>query len=81
MRLSYADTPVHVCGGVHALVLCLDKNNPAGWGSFVLAQSLLFASGADTLLLEKFWGVTLDHFIGCTDWLVHMMQIRMAEKS
>lgn len=74
--------PVHVCVGVCAReVLCLNKNNTVDWGSFVLAQSLLFASGADTLLLQKFWCVTLDHFMGSTDWLVHMMQIRVVEKS
>lgn len=52
---------VHMCVG---LFMC---KNAVDWSSFVLAQSLLFASSVDTLLQLKFCGVTFVHFMSYTD--------------
>lgn len=41
--------------------------NPPDESNCVLAQSLLLASSADTLLLQKFGGVTFVHFMCFTD--------------
>lgn len=64
---------VGVCGCVFMCKTLQDRS------SFAFAQSLLFASSADTLLQLQFYGVTFVYFMCCTDWLVHTMQIQIVK--
>lgn len=65
---------VRACVCVYVL-----KKKLWNWSRFVFAQSLLFASGADTLLQLQFYGVTFVYFMRCTDLLVHMTHIQIVK--
>lgn len=68
-----------VCAST-CVCLCVKKKKKLwNWSRFVFAQSLLFASGADTLLQLQFYGVTFVYFMRCTDLLVHMMHIQIVK--
>ena len=74
MKPSQADKSTYVkrkcmCTCV-SMCMCDYMQKCTGLKPFVSAQSLLFASSTDTLLLLKFGGVTFVHFMCCTDWLV-----------
>ena len=68
--------------GCMCVFMCEKKNKKKklrDWSRFVFAQSLLFASSADTLLQLQFYGVTFVYLMCYTDLLVHMMPIQIVK--